>query len=84
MDQKVMMDMVEKMGFSKDAVDKLKEEYMKKSDEEILQDLKGIKEAMGKDPKAYRKQMQMIKQLAMGMNEKERARLEKLIGLLQS
>ena len=84
MDQKVMMEMVEKMGFSRNAVEKIKEEYMKKSDEEILGDLKGIKEAMGKNPKAYQQQMQMVKQLAEGMNEKERARLEKIIGMLQA
>lgn len=84
MDHKILMDLAKQLGLPERAAEEKANEYMGKSDEEILREIKKIKAVIKRDHKAYEKQMQTIKALAAGMNGQQRARLQKIIDLLES
>ena len=57
---------------------------MGKSDEEILREIKRVKSILKRDRKTYEKQLQTVKALAATMTEPQKARLQKIIEVLES
>lgn len=84
MDNKILMDLARQLGLPQESAESRAKEYMGKSDEEILRDIKKIKGVIKRDKRAYEKQMQTVKALAATMNGQQRARLQKIIELLES
>ena len=56
--------------------------YLDKSDAELMGEILELKKAMKTDRSAYEKQLKAVKALRPMMDEKQRARLDKIIGLL--
>lgn len=83
MDNKILMDLAKQLGLPEQAAQQKVNEYIGKSDEEILQEIRKMKKVIKRDKKAYEKQMQTIKALAAAMNREQRARLQKIIDLLE-
>ncbi|MCQ4637122.1 hypothetical protein NE619_10325 [Anaerovorax odorimutans] len=84
MDNKVLMDLARQLGLPEESAEAKAKEYMGKSDEEILREIKKIKTVIKRDKKTYAKQMQTLKALAATMNGQQKARLQKIIELLES
>ena len=84
MDSRVLMDLARQLGLPQESAEAKAKEYMGKSDEEILREIKRIKSVIKRDRKTYEKQMQTIKALAATMNSEQRARLQKVIDILES
>lgn len=84
MDNKMLLDLAEQLGFSESAAKSKIEECRGKSDEEILQEIGKIKETLKKDRKMYEKQIRAAKALSSTMNEQQRMRLQKVIEFLES
>lgn len=84
MDQKILMDLAAQMGFSEEAARTKANEYKGKSDDEILREIARIKNVLKRDKRAYEKQLRTVKALAATMNGEQRARLQKIIDLLES
>ncbi|MCI8648448.1 MAG: hypothetical protein HFE76_17025 [Firmicutes bacterium] len=83
MDNKILMDLAKQLGLPEQAAEQKVNEYIGKSDEEILREIRKMKKVIKRDKKTYEKQMQTIKTLAAAMNEEQRARLQKIIDLLE-
>lgn len=84
MDQKILMDLAKQLGLPEQAAEKKARQYMGKSDEEILKEIKKIKAVIKQDHKAYEKHVQAVKALAATMKGEQRVRLQKIIDLLES
>lgn len=84
MDQKILMDLAAQMGFSEETARTKANEYKGKSDDEILREIAKIKNVLKRDKRAYEKQLKTVKALAVTMNGEQRARLQKIIDLLES
>lgn len=84
MDNKVLMDLARQLGLPEETAEAKAKEYMGKSDDEILREIKKIKTVIKRDKKTYAKQMQTLKALAATMNGQQKARLQKIIELLES
>lgn len=84
MDNKILMDLAKQLGLPQQAAESKVNEYIGKSDEEILKEIKKIKNVIKRDKKTYEKQLQAIKALAGTMNGEQRARLQKIIDILES
>ena len=84
MDNKTIMELARQLGLPEESAQAKAKEYMGKSDEEILKEIKRVKGILKKDKRAYAQQMQAIRALAAGMNGQQKARLEKIIALLES
>ncbi len=84
MDNKILMDLAKQLGLPEQVAEAKANEYMGKSDEEILREIKKMKTVIKRNRKTYEKQMQTIKALAATMNGQQRARLQKIIDLLES
>lgn len=84
MDNKVIMDLAKQLGLPQETAEAKAREYMGKSDEEILREIKKLKPLLKRDKRTYQKQMQTIRALAGTMNGSQKARLEKIIALLES
>ena len=84
MDNKMIMELAKQLGMPEAAAEAKAKEYMGKSDEEILREIKKLKTVLKRDTKTYQRQMQAIKALAATMNGQQKARLEKIIALLES
>ncbi len=84
MDNKVIMDLAKQLGLPQETAEAKAREYMGKSDEEILREIKKLKPLLKRDKRTYQKQMQTIRALAGTMNGPQKARLEKIIALLES
>ena len=84
MDNRMIMELAKQLGLPEETAEAKAKEYIGKSDEEILREIKRIKTILKKDKKAYRKQMQTIRALAGTMSGPQKARLEKIIALLES
>ena len=84
MDQKILMDLARQLGLPEQAAEAKAGEYMGKSDEEILREIKRVKSIIKRDRKTYEKQLQTVKALAATMTEPQRARLQKIIDILES
>ncbi len=88
---KLMMELAEQLGFQRnrtvsksDRVSDIADKYKGKSDQELIDEIMKVKKAMKKDQTQFDKQMKTIKALRTMMNGEQRARLEKLIRLLES
>ena len=84
MDNKILMDLARQLGLPENKAEAKAKEYMGKSDDEILREIKKVKSVIKRDRKTYEKQLQTIKALASTMNGQQRARLQKIIDLLES
>lgn len=84
MDNKILMDLAKQLGLPPNTAEAKAKEYMGKSDDEILREIKKVKSVIKRDRKTYEKQLQTIKALASTMNGQQRARLQKIIDLLES
>jgi len=60
------------------------ESYKNKSDDELIQEILKLKGAMQNDKATYNKQMGTLKALRGVMQGEQKARLEKIIALLES
>ena len=54
-----------------------------KSEDEILAEIMRLKDSMKKDPAAYQKQIRAIRSLRGMMNQEQRARLDRVLELLE-
>lgn len=86
---KMLMDLAEQMGLGRsasktDRVSDLADKYKGKSDQELIDEIMKIKRSMKKDRGQFDKQMKTIKALRTVMNGEQKARLEKLIRLLEN
>ena len=87
---KMLMDLASQLGFentksnqSKSAAD-MAEKYKSKSDDELLEEILNLKKSFKKDRAQFEKQMKAIKSLRVMMSGEQKARLEKVIQLLES
>ena len=90
-DNKMIMDLAEQLGLSSQNgsasmknAEKKAAQYMNKSDEELVREILKLKESMKKDKTAFEKQMAAIKTLGSMMKGEQKARLQKIIALLES
>jgi len=90
-DNKMIMDLAEQIGLSSQSDDasiknaeKKAAQYMNKSDEELVHEILKLKESMKRDKTAFEKQMATIKALGSIMKGEQKARLQKIIELLDS
>lgn len=84
MDNKVLMDLAKQLGLPEEAAEARAKEYMAKSDEEILREIGKLKHVIKRDKKTYARQMQTLRALSETMNGQQKARLQKIIELLES
>lgn len=84
MDNKILMDLAKQLGLPEQAAERKVNEFIRKSDEEILREIKKIKNVIKRDRRTYERQMQTIRALAKNMSGEQRARLQKIIDLLES
>ena len=84
-DEKMVQRMANQLGMSSskgNAVEKMKE-YEQKSDGELMQELLKLQKKLEAANIPYEKQMAALESLAPMMNGQQKARLEKIIGLLK-
>lgn len=88
-DQKMLMELAGQMGFdnkNQRAAGKaasMAGQYRNKSEEELLQEIMGLKREMKRDPAAFAKQMKAIRALRGMMSGEQRQRLDRVIALLE-
>lgn len=86
---KMIMDLAEQLGFENDSVSQARraadmaEEYKNKDEDELLDEILNFKKAMKKDRAQFEKQLKAIKALRVMMNDEQKARLDKVIRLLE-
>lgn len=87
---KMIMDLASQLGLdsknskqTEKAAD-LAEKYKGKSDQELISEILKLKQSMKKDKAQYEKQLRAIKSLKVMMNDEQKARLDKVIRLLES
>lgn len=89
-DNKMLMDLASQLGFENTKSNQankaagMAEKYKNKSDDEIMQEILALKKSMKKDRAQFEKQMKAIKSLRVMMSGEQRARLEKVIRLLET
>ena len=86
---KLLLELAEQLGLQRtvsktDNMSNLADKYKGKSDEELISEIMKVKKPMKKDKAQFEKQMKTIKTLRTMMNGEQKARLEKLIRLLES
>ncbi|MEL7656672.1 MAG: hypothetical protein AAGU75_12280 [Bacillota bacterium] len=88
----MLMDLAEQLGLGRtaskakaktDNVADLAQKYKGKSDQELIDEILKVKNSIKKDKNQFEKQMKTIKALRNVMNGEQKARLEKLIRLLE-
>lgn len=84
MNNKILMDLAKQFGMPAGVAESKAAEYSGKSDEEIMMEIAKLKQSMKGNPQMYQQQMQAMKTLAAGMNGQQKARLNKIIELLES
>lgn len=86
---KMIMDLAEQLGFENDSVSQARraadmaEEYKNKDEDELLDEILNFKKAMKKDRAQFEKQLKAIKALRVMMNDEQKARLDKVIRLME-
>lgn len=89
-DPKILMDLAGQLGMNEGKENKIKrtadlaDKYKGKSDQELLHEITKLKNSMKTDKSQFDKQMKAIKSLSVMMNNEQKARLEKVIRLLES
>jgi hypothetical protein len=96
---KLLMDLAVQLGLGKpessasksessvskqDRMSEIADKYKGKSDQELISEIMKVKQSLKKDKAQYEKQMKTIKALRSMMTGEQRARLEKLIRLLEA
>jgi len=87
---KLLADLAEQLGFGSQNVSKadrmsdLAEKYKGKSDQELISEIMKVKRTLKKDKVQFEKQMRAIKAMRSMMTGEQKARLEKLIRLLEA
>ena len=93
---KLLADLAEQLGFSSektvsksdrsksDRMSDLADKYKGKSDQELIDEIMKVKRSLQKDKGQFEKQMQTIKAMRSMMSGEQKARLEKLIRLLEA
>lgn len=90
---KLVMDLAEQLGLGsekKNSVSKadrmsdIAEKYKGKSDQELIDEIMKVKRSLKKDRAQFEKQMKAIKAMRSMMTGEQKARLERLIRLLES
>ncbi|MEG0830302.1 MAG: hypothetical protein RSD88_07970 [Anaerovoracaceae bacterium] len=84
MDNKIIMDLAKQLGLPEKQAQEKAKAYMGKSDEEILQEIMKIKGKLKGNEAAFQKQLQAAKMLAGTMSGQQKAKLEKIIALLEA
>ena len=95
-DDKMLADLAEQLGFGgagasktdrvskADHMTELADKYKGKSDQELIQEILKVKKNLKADKVQFEKQMKTIKALRSVMQGEQKARLERLIRLLES
>lgn len=87
------MDLAEQLGLGSsksnnvskaDRMSDIAEKYKGKSDQELIDEIMKVKRSLKKDRAAFERQMKSIKAMRSMMTGEQKARLEKLIRLLES
>ncbi|MDD3169625.1 MAG: hypothetical protein PHC91_09245 [Eubacteriales bacterium] len=89
---KLLMDLAVQLGLGRseasvskaDRMSDIADKYKGKSDQELLSEIMKVKQSLKKDKTQYEKQMKAIKALRSMMTGEQKARLEKLIRLLEA
>lgn len=87
---KMLNDLAGRMGLSGKSGSSVKraegmaEKYKGKGEDELLAEIMELKKNIKKDPVAYQKQLQAIRALSGMMNKEQRARLDKVMRMLES
>ena len=87
---KMLMDLASQLGFENTNSNQAKratnmaDKYKSKSDDELIGEILNLKKTMKKDRAQFDKQMNAIKSLRVMMSGEQKARLEKIIRLLES
>jgi len=84
----MLMDLAEQLGLGRtvskaDNVSDMAQKYKGKSDQELIEEILKIKKTMKKDKAQFEKQMKTVRALRNVMNGEQKARLDKLIRLLE-
>lgn len=87
---KMLMDLASQLGMEGNSSSGAKKaagmakQYEGKSDDELMDEILNLKKAMKSDRGQFEKQMKAIKALRGMMNQEQRARLDKVIRLLEN
>lgn len=86
--EKMLSDLAGQIGMRPKNRDMQKAEQMAsgmqgKSEDEILKEILRLKDSMKKDPVAYQKQIKAIRALRGMMNQDQRARLDRVLDMLE-
>ena len=92
MNDKLLSDLAEQLGFGSntktvsksDHMSDLADKYKGKSDQELIDEILKVKNSLKKDKAQFEKQMKAIKAMRSMMSGEQKARLEKLIRLLEA
>ena len=88
-DNKMIMDLAEQLGFENSSVNEARraadmaEAYKNKDEDELLDEILNFKKAMKSDRAQFEKQLKAIKALRVMMNDEQKARLDKIIRLME-
>jgi len=89
-DNKILMDLASQIGFDNtdskqtSKASNMANKYKSKSDDELIDEILDMKKAMKKDKAQFEKNLKTIKSLRAMMSGEQKARLEKIIRLLES
>ena len=96
LNDKLLLDLAEQLGLGgggggggptvskADRMSDMADKYKGKSDQELIAEIMKVKHSLKKDKVQFEKQMKTIKALRSMMNGEQKARLEKLIRLLEA
>lgn len=91
LNDKLLMDLAEQLGLGgrptvskADRMSDLADKYKGKSDQELVAEILKVKQNLKKDKVQFEKQMKTIRALRSVMTGEQKARLEKLIRLLEA
>ena len=88
-DEKLLMQLAGQLGISGDSSREMRRaqqqanSYEGRSEQDLLQEIMSLKANMRSNPEMYQKQMKAIRSLRSMMNGEQRARLDRLIQLLE-
>lgn len=83
---KMLNDLAGRMGIGSGAMERaegMAESFKGKSETELLSEIMKLKQNMKKDPAAYRKQIRALRSLSAMMNQEQKARLNRVLQLLE-
>lgn len=82
---KLLMDLANDLGIeSIKEAERKAERFVGKSDDALLREIAQLKERIMKDPEAFEKQIKAVYALRPMMTDEQKARLDKIIRLLES